>query len=221
MPVTVAPSPKAKSSASSPSRANGAKSNGHGSNGAANREVLSALRALGRGDFAFGEHHEPDLAEAFNDVATLNARLVRELQRISQTVGRDGRLAQRVSVSGAVGDWSVAIDSVNELISDLAHPIIETGRVLASVARGDLSQQVTLEIDGRPLKGEFLRAAARDRRHGRQARRIRIRSHARRSRSRLRRKTRGQRAGAQHHRYVEEPYRLGELDGRYAYQPDS
>ncbi len=161
MPVTVAPSPKAKSSASSPSRANGAKSNGHGSNGAANREVLSALRALGRGDFSArlsANTTDPDLAEAFNDVATLNARLVRELQRISQTVGRDGRLAQRVSVSGAVGDWSVAIDSVNELISDLAHPIIETGRVLASVARGDLSQQVTLEIDGRPLKGEFLRA---------------------------------------------------------------
>ncbi|MBV8153381.1 MAG: HAMP domain-containing protein, partial [Candidatus Eremiobacteraeota bacterium] len=168
MPVSVPPGSKAKSTASPGSRS----SNGHAAtNGARtraskeahgkNREVLSALRALAKGDFSarLSTHAtDSDLAEAFNDVATQNARLVRELQRISQTVGRDGRLAQRIALPGAVGDWAVAIDSVNELISDLAHPITETGRVLSSVARGDLSQQVTLEIDGRPLKGEFLRA---------------------------------------------------------------
>ncbi|MGH7661815.1 MAG: HAMP domain-containing protein, partial [Vulcanimicrobiaceae bacterium] len=124
-------------------------------------QLRGALRSLAKGDFSVrltSGVADPELAEAFNDVASQNARLVRELQRISQVVGRDGRLAQRVSLPGAIGDWSTAIDSVNELISDLAHPITETGRVLASVARGDLSQQVTLEIDGRPLKGEFLRA---------------------------------------------------------------
>src|SRR5579875_1338816 len=123
--------------------------------------LRSALRSLAKGDFSVrlaSGVADAELIEAFNDVASLNARLVRELQRISQVVGRDGRLAQRVSLPGAVGDWTTAIDSVNELISDLAHPITETGRVLASVARGDLSQQVTLELDGRPLKGEFLRA---------------------------------------------------------------
>ena len=131
----------------------------NGTNG--EKALLAALRSLGRGNFSArlsSQDLPADVAEAFNDVAQLSGRLVRELQRISQVVGRDGRLAQRVSLPGALGDWATAIDSVNELISDLTHPIAETGRVLGAVARGDLSQQVALEIDGRPLKGEFLRA---------------------------------------------------------------
>ncbi|MBV8601090.1 MAG: HAMP domain-containing protein, partial [Candidatus Eremiobacteraeota bacterium] len=125
------------------------------------RDLLLALRTLGKGEFSVrlpASAASPDIVDAFNDVATMNARLMHELQRISQVVGRDGRLARRVALPGAVGDWQTAIDSVNELITDLTHPIAETGRVLGAVARGDLSQQVALEVDGRPLKGEFLRA---------------------------------------------------------------
>jgi len=51
------------------------------------------------------------------------------------------------------------VKSVNTLIDDLTYPIAETSRVLGSVARGDLSQQMVLDVDGRPLKGEFLRAS--------------------------------------------------------------
>ena len=39
------------------------------------------------------------------------------------------------------------------------HPISETGRVIGAVAKGDLSQTMALEIEGRPLAGEFLRTA--------------------------------------------------------------
>jgi hypothetical protein len=40
-----------------------------------------------------------------------------------------------------------------------AHPRSETARVIGAVARGDLSQTMALEVDGRPLEGEFLRIA--------------------------------------------------------------
>ena len=47
--------------------------------------------------------------------------------------------------------------AVNSLIDDLGRPTTEIARVIVAVAEGDLSQHMALEIDGRPLRGEFLR----------------------------------------------------------------
>src|SRR5439155_1086774 len=41
----------------------------------------------------------------------------------------------------------------------LVHPTRETARVIGAVAQGDLSQTMALEIDERPLEGEFLKTA--------------------------------------------------------------
>src|SRR5207244_1276229 len=60
---------------------------------------------------------------------------------------------------GWMGSWGVTINSVNALISDLVHPTSEMARVIGAVAKGDLSQTMALDIDGRPLEGEFLRTA--------------------------------------------------------------
>ena len=59
----------------------------------------------------------------------------------------------------AEGQWANAIESVNTLVSDLVQPTTEVARVIGAVAKGDLSQSMALEIDGRPLTGEFLRTA--------------------------------------------------------------
>jgi signal transduction histidine kinase/DNA-binding response OmpR family regulator/HAMP domain-containing protein len=56
-----------------------------------------------------------------------------------------------------VGTWAVSIDAVNTLIGDLVQPMSEVARVIGAVAKGDLSQNMALEIEGRPLMGEFLR----------------------------------------------------------------
>src|SRR5204862_1285288 len=85
--------------------------------------------------------------------------LAREFDRISVVVGRDGRISQRASLGDVSGSWFGCVNSVNTLISDLTQPTTEVNRVLGAVARGDLSQRVALEIDGRPLKGEFLRSS--------------------------------------------------------------
>src|SRR5437868_14235263 len=46
---------------------------------------------------------------------------------------------------------------MNTLIGDVSYPMSEVARVIESVAKGDLSQTMVLEIDGRPLRGDFLR----------------------------------------------------------------
>ncbi len=49
--------------------------------------------------------------------------------------------------------------SVNTLVEDLLRPTTEVTRAIAAVAQGNLTQTVRLDVDGRPLEGEFLRSA--------------------------------------------------------------
>src|SRR5262249_28811527 len=126
--------------------------------------LLSALTALKKGDFSVRLPMDwtgiaGKVADTFNDVVERNERLANELARISRVVGKEGRINQRASLGAVSGSWEAALTSVNTLIGDLVHPTSETARVIGAVAQGDLSQTMALEIDDRPLQGEFLRTA--------------------------------------------------------------
>src|SRR6185503_17360793 len=97
------------------------------------------------------------IADTLNEIFRLNERMASEFGRISSAVGKEGRINQRVSLGSASGDWAECIDSVNGLIGDLVQPSTEVARVIGAVAKGDLSQTMAVEIDGRALRGEFLR----------------------------------------------------------------
>src|SRR5689334_7375538 len=99
------------------------------------------------------------IADALNEVLELNEKMVSEFERISRTVGKEGKIAQRASIGTATGGWAECVGSVNELIGDLVQPSTEVARVIGSVAKGDLSQSMSLEVDERPLRGEFLHTA--------------------------------------------------------------
>src|SRR5207302_1435564 len=58
-----------------------------------------------------------------------------------------------------VGAWAPTLEAVNDLVEDLARPNTEIARVISAVANGDLSQTMALEIDSRPLQGQFLNTA--------------------------------------------------------------
>jgi methyl-accepting chemotaxis protein len=73
-------------------------------------------------------------------------------------VGKEGRTGQRAAIK-AGGSWATGVDAVNNLIDALVQPTTEVARVIGAVATGDLSQKMGLDIDGRPLTGEFLRTA--------------------------------------------------------------
>src|SRR5881296_3849614 len=85
--------------------------------------------------------------------------MTRELERIGRVVGKEGRIAQRASIGEVTNSWSDAIGSINNLIGDLVQPTSEMARVIGAVAKGDLSQTIATEIEGRTLKGEFLHTA--------------------------------------------------------------
>src|SRR5215467_8031424 len=126
--------------------------------------LLAALTALKKGDFSVRLPMNwtglaGKVADTFNEVVERNQRMARELDRLSRVVGKEGRITQRASLGDVSGSWADAVNSVNELIDDLVHPTSETARVIGAVAQGDLSQTMALEIEDRPLQGEFLRTA--------------------------------------------------------------
>ncbi|HWJ06460.1 MAG TPA: HAMP domain-containing protein, partial [Steroidobacteraceae bacterium] len=128
------------------------------------RQLLSAMSAFRDGDFSVRLPADWDgldgrIAEAFNQTIGHKDRFLREVSRLSSSVGKEGRLRQRMSLPGAMGGWSVTTDCLNTLIDDLVRPTTEIARTIGAVAKGDLGQSMDLEVDGRPLKGEFLRSA--------------------------------------------------------------
>jgi hypothetical protein len=99
------------------------------------------------------------VADAFNDIIAANQRMASQLEHVGQVVGREGRTKNHVRLNLSGGAWSDMENSVNTLIDDLVWPTHAVTRTISAVAKGDLLQTVPLDVDGRPLKGEFLRSA--------------------------------------------------------------
>ncbi len=99
------------------------------------------------------------ICDALNEIISLNERMMLEFTKAGHIIGRQGKLMQRIEVPNAKGSWGTGVDSLNTLISDLVHPTIEIAHVISSVAKGNLSQEMPLEIGGHALKGEFARIA--------------------------------------------------------------
>ena len=102
---------------------------------------------------------EGKIADTFNEIVAANQRMAQQLERVGQVVGKEGKTQQRVRFGLSSGAWGEMENSVNTLIDDLLWPTTEVTRAIAAVAQGDLLQTVRLDVDGRPLQGEFLRSA--------------------------------------------------------------
>jgi len=99
------------------------------------------------------------IADAVNDVVSANEKMAEQLERVGQVVGKEGKTRQRVRFPRQTGSWVDMETSLNTLMDDLLWPTTEVTRALAAVAQGDLSQNMRLDVDGRPLQGEFLGSA--------------------------------------------------------------
>jgi methyl-accepting chemotaxis protein len=99
------------------------------------------------------------ICEVLNDIIDMNERLVAEISSAEKTIGKKGNLSKRIELTDAKGEWANGVSSLNNLIEDLTSPTLEIAGMINSVANGDLSKQIPLEIKGHPLKGEFLRIA--------------------------------------------------------------
>ena len=128
------------------------------------RQLLHALQRVSSGDFSVrlpGELTGLDgkIADAFNDIVAANQKIARELKRVGQVVGKEGRTRERAKFDRANGAWGEMEASVNTLVDDLLRPTTEVTEAIAAVAQGHLTQTMRLDVDGKPLQGEFLRSA--------------------------------------------------------------
>src|SRR5215510_9999701 len=127
-------------------------------------ELLQALQAVRIGDFSVRLPGDRvgiagKIADTFNEIVGANERMAEQLERVGELVGREGKTRHRVRFGLSEGAWGEMEQSINTLIDDLLWPTTEVTRVVAAVAQGDLLQTVRLDVDGRPLQGEFLQSA--------------------------------------------------------------
>jgi len=138
---------------------------GDGAAGAPSRALLlDALMALRAGDFSVRLPHDwtgidGKIADAVNDIVATHGKLAGAVEQVSVAVGIEGRLGQRMMLDKTDGAWGDEVDAINSMIDNLVQPVREVGRVIGAVARGVLTESMLLDIEGRPLRGEFLKNA--------------------------------------------------------------
>src|SRR5579862_5371506 len=128
------------------------------------RALLSALQAVADGDFSvrLPVHWtgiDGKISDYFNQIVASNEQMARELSRVGEVVGKQGKTQQRVRFPRTLAAWGEMQVSVNTLIDDLVRPTTEVTRAVTAVAQGNLLETMRLDVEGRPLEGEFLRSA--------------------------------------------------------------
>jgi HAMP domain-containing protein/CheY-like chemotaxis protein/signal transduction histidine kinase len=126
--------------------------------------LLAGLQTMRDGDFSVRlpgswTGMAGKLADTFNEIITANQQIANDLKRVGKVVGKEGRTRERARFHQSRGAWGDMELSVNTLVDDLLRPTTEVTRAIAGVAQGNLTQTIRLDVDGRPLEGEFLRSA--------------------------------------------------------------
>ncbi len=126
--------------------------------------ILQSLQTMKDGDFSVRLPSSwiglpGKIADTFNEIVVANQQMARELKRVGLAVGKEGKTRERIRFERRRGAWDDMEVSVNGLVEDLLRPTTEVTRAIAAVAQGNLTHTVRLDVDGRPLEGEFLRSA--------------------------------------------------------------
>jgi HAMP domain-containing protein/CheY-like chemotaxis protein/signal transduction histidine kinase len=126
--------------------------------------ILASLQTMRDGDFSVRLPGSwtglaGKIADTFNSIVAANQQMAGELKRVGQVVGKEGRTRERTRFHESRGAWGEMEVSINTLVEDLLRPTEGVTRAIAAVAQGNLTQTVRLDVDGRPLEGEFLRSA--------------------------------------------------------------
>ncbi|HTB63839.1 MAG TPA: HAMP domain-containing protein, partial [Opitutales bacterium] len=127
-------------------------------------QLLTTLGAIEDGDFTARlpvnwTGSEGRVADQLNTITARMERFNASLMSLQRKVGQEGKINVRLPVGDSIGNWSEQIEAINTVVDELSQPTIEVGRVIGAVAKGDLAQSMPLELNGRPLKGEYLRTA--------------------------------------------------------------
>jgi HAMP domain-containing protein/signal transduction histidine kinase/CheY-like chemotaxis protein len=129
-----------------------------------NKELLRILTEVKNGNFTVRMPIDQTglngkICDTLNEIISLNEKMMQEFTHAGNTIGKQGKLTQRIEIPAAKGSWKKGVESLNTMISDLVHPTIEIAHVISSVAKGNLSEEMPQEIGGHVLQGEFARIA--------------------------------------------------------------
>jgi len=117
------------------------------------RSIAQVATAVARGDLSQKITVEAKgevaiLAETINSMTDTLGAFADEVTRVAKEVGTEGRLGGQAEVSGVAGRWKDLTDSVNVMASNLTDQVRSIAQVTTAVARGDLSQKITVEAKG-------------------------------------------------------------------------
>jgi hypothetical protein len=121
------------------------------------RDIAMVTTAVARGDLtrkvtvdAQGEMLQ--LKQTFNTMVDQLSAFADEVTRVAREVGTDGRLGGQAHVRGVSGVWEALTDSVNGMASNLTVQVRNISQVATAVAQGDLSQKITVDVQGEVLQ---------------------------------------------------------------------
>jgi signal transduction histidine kinase/HAMP domain-containing protein/CheY-like chemotaxis protein len=121
------------------------------------RSISSAATAIAQGDLsrtitvaARGEVAE--LADTINALTATLRLFADEVTRVAREVGTDGDLGGQASVPNVAGTWADLTDAVNTMAANLTDQVRGIAQVATAVARGDLSQKITVDARGEILE---------------------------------------------------------------------
>ncbi|GAA1260204.1 HAMP domain-containing protein [Oryzihumus leptocrescens] len=117
------------------------------------RGISSVAQAVARGDLsqqitvtARGEVAE--LADTLNSMTATLQTFADEVTRVAREVGTEGILGGQADVPGVAGRWKDLTESVNYMADNLTAQVRDIAQVTTAVARGDLSQKITVDVKG-------------------------------------------------------------------------
>ncbi|MER6691926.1 HAMP domain-containing protein [Streptomyces minutiscleroticus] len=120
------------------------------------RNVAQVTTAVAKGDLsqkitvdARGEILE--LKNTINTMVDQLSAFADEVTRVAREVGTDGRLGGQADVKDVRGTWRDLTDSVNFMAGNLTAQVRSIAQVATAVARGDLSQKITVDARGEIL----------------------------------------------------------------------
>src|SRR6476661_4888090 len=121
------------------------------------RGIAAVATAVERGDLsqkisvdAQGEILE--LKSTVNKMVDQLSSFADEVTRVAREVGTEGTLGGQAQVRGVSGTWRDLTVNVNELASNLTGQVRNIAQVTTAVARGDLSQKITVDARGEILE---------------------------------------------------------------------
>jgi len=120
-------------------------------------EIAYVIRAIASGDLSKKVTVEVK-AEALELKNTINTMVDTlrsfsgEVTRVAREVGTEGKLGGQADVIGVSGTWKDLTDNVNSLVGNLTAQVRNIAKVTTAVARGDLSEKITVEVKGEVLE---------------------------------------------------------------------